>query len=136
LAEPPTPLELQAIQARDFKASKISAFAAVITMFQDLGYVIQSADKDTGFVTATSPTVQTGELWEDLAEQKQTKATAFVEERTPGQTRVRLNFVTFVHQSTYDGQTLDHQTAILDAHLYENAFDRIGEGIFVRSAAE
>lgn len=132
----PTPLELQAIQSRVFEVGKGTAFAATMTVFQDLGYVIQSADKSTGFITASSPTRKTGELWDDLAEQKQTKATAFVEERRTGQTTVRLNFVVFTHQSTYDGQTLDQQEAVHAADLYQNAFERIGEGIFLRTATE
>jgi hypothetical protein len=132
----PTPLELQAIQSRVFEVRKGVAFAATMTVFQDLGYVIQSADQSTGFITASSPTKKTGELWDDLAEQKQTKATAFVEERRAGQTTVRLNFVVFTHQSTYDGQTLAHQDPIHAPELYQNAFERIGEGIFLRTATE
>lgn len=49
-----TSLELQAIQAKEFETTKKIAFASVLSVFQDLGYIIGSADFDTGFITAKS----------------------------------------------------------------------------------
>ena len=49
-----TPLEVQSLQKRDLETNKEIAFASVVSVFQDLGYTIVSADKETGFITAES----------------------------------------------------------------------------------
>ena len=41
----PTALELQSIQSREFETNKTVAFASVISVFQDLGYIIKGAEK-------------------------------------------------------------------------------------------
>ena len=51
---PPTPLELQALQSRDYDEDKQVAFGSVMSVFQDLGYTPTSADLETGFITAES----------------------------------------------------------------------------------
>ena len=53
-----TPLELQSIQAKEFETSKKIAFAATLSVFQDLGYIVESASFETGLITAKSPTKQ------------------------------------------------------------------------------
>lgn len=77
------PLEIQAIQSREFETVKPTAFAAVLSVFQDLGYIVESADKDTGFITAKSPTSGGFSLLTGQTLQSATKATAFVEELQP-----------------------------------------------------
>src|SRR6267142_5358085 len=73
-----TSLELQAFQSREFETTKKIAFASVLSVFQDFGYIISSAEIDTGFVTAKSPT-QKGFVLFVGSTMKDTKATAFVE---------------------------------------------------------
>lgn len=124
-------LELQAIQSKEFETSKKIAFAATLSVFQDLGYTISSASFDTGFITAQSPTKQSfmlfvGQRMEDM------KATAFVEELGKNRTRVRLNFVNEVQTSSGYGMKGDNETPIEDAKTYQNAFAKIQQGIFVR----
>ena len=51
-----TPLQLQALQSREFETGKENLFGAVMTVLQDLGYQVQSADVQTGFITAISAT--------------------------------------------------------------------------------
>jgi hypothetical protein len=139
-AKPPmTPLELQSLQTQEFEASKKATFAAVMTVFQDLGYVIESADIETGFITAEGPTTDTGNFWTGVAEtsvSEQAKATAFVEERSKGRTRVRLNFVVSRQTSTKEGRTSSSDTPIHDAEMYQSVFNRIDQAIFVRSATD
>ena len=53
-----TALELQAIQSKDFQTSKKVAFASTLSVFQDLGYVVNSASIETGLINAKSPTQQ------------------------------------------------------------------------------
>ena len=135
----PTPLELQSLQTREFEAGNTAAFGAVMTVFQDLGYVIESADIDTGFITAAGPTTETGDFWADIAEasvSKQSKATAFVEERSEGRTRVRLNFVVSTRKSFKEGRTSASDAPIHDADMYQSVFNRIDQALFVRSAMD
>jgi hypothetical protein len=132
-----TPLEIQALQTREFEAGKDVTFAATLSVFQDLGYVIESADKDTGFITASSPTTNTTTFFEALGgfhSNSKTKATAFVEPVRDGMTSVRLNFVVGSYGSSKLGQQSGSDTPILDAEIYQATFDRIDQGLFVRTA--
>jgi hypothetical protein len=136
VAPTPTPLEIQAFQTHEFETQKRIAFGSVLSVFQDLGYIVQSADLDTGFITAASPAGSSFNLWQLLnstTSSSQTKATAFVEEIRPGFVSVRLNFVAAQRRSSTEGQTTDRDTPILDPQAYQAAFEKIGDAIFVRS---
>jgi hypothetical protein len=113
----PTPLEIQAFQTHEFETQKRIAFGSVLSVFQDLGYIVQSADLETGFITAASPAGSNFNVWQLLSfttSSSQTKATAFVEEIRPGFVTVRLNFVDAKRLSSTEGQTTDRDTPILD----------------------
>lgn len=132
-----TPLQIQAFQSHEFETQKRVAFGAVLSVFQDLGYIVQGADLDTGFITAASPAGSKFNWWELLdasTSTAQTRATAFVEEIRPGFVTVRLNFVDSKRLSSKEGQTTDRDTPILDPKAYQVAFDKIDDAIFVRSA--
>ncbi len=132
----PTSLQLQSFQAKEFETSKVVAFGSVLSVFQDLGYIVASADRETGFITAASPAGNQPNFWEVLAgtsSSVQTRATAFVEELRPGFTSIRLNFVDARRLSSMHGQTYDNDRAILEPKVYAAAFDKIGEAIFIRS---
>ena len=134
---PQTPLQLQSFEAREFETSKTAAFGSVLTVFQDLGYIVASADKETGFITAASPAGTRFNFWEALGGVQtsgQTRATAYAEEIRPGFVSIRLNFVNARRRSTFYGQTNDVDKPVLDPKEYAAAFERIGDGIFVRSA--
>lgn len=134
-----TPLELQAFQLKEFEAAKAVVFGAVVSVFQDIGYIIQSADKDTGFITAGSPSKDKTGFWEALGgvtSSGQTKATAFVEEIRPGFTTVRLNFVNTKMNSSWYGQQRNIDEAIVDPNAYQKAFARIDDAIFVRTGSQ
>ncbi|MBC6428217.1 MAG: hypothetical protein GDA55_03165 [Cellvibrionales bacterium] len=139
--EPPppamTPLQIQTLQTRQYENDKDVVFASVVSVFQDLGYSIKGADKDTGFISAESATTGGAadflDLLFDQAQSSQTFATAFVE-RIGDKTSVRLNFVTRHESSSEYGQNRRHDSPILDAETYQNAFERIENAIFVRSA--
>ena len=49
-----TPLEIQSMQSRSYEHSKDIVFPSVMSVFQDLGYSINSADINTGLITAES----------------------------------------------------------------------------------
>lgn len=134
-APEPTPLQIQSFQTKEFETTKAVALAAVINVFQDLGYIIQSADKDTGFITAISPSKSNTGLLDALSGTSTsgvTKATAFLEEIRPSFTTVRLNFVKSQRSSSEQGQYSEHDTAVLDPQTYQIAFNKIDDAIFVR----
>lgn len=130
-----TPMQIQSLQTKQFDTTKPIAFASVISVFQDLGYIVNTADKDTGFITANSPSEShkdwffTGNTYSN-----KTRATAFIEEIYEGNARIRLNFVVVNQTSTAYGQGSQEGEPILDASVYQKAFARIGEAIFARSA--
>ena len=126
-----SPLELQAIQSKEFQANKKIAFASTLSVFQDLGYIVNSANFETGLITAKSPTQQSviifvGQVMRDM------KATAFIEESVPGKTKVRLNFVKTTQTSSGYGMRGEHDYPIEDASIYQDVFTKIQQGIFVR----
>ncbi|WP_428407269.1 hypothetical protein [Hyphococcus sp.] len=129
-----TPLELQALQTRELETDKEVAFSSVMSVFQDLGYTVESADKETGFITAFSASdshrdwLLTGNRYTT-----QTRATAFVESVSTELTRVRLNFLTGTEASTWYGQKSKQDRQILDPLIYQTAFEKIETAVFIRS---
>lgn len=132
---PPTPLELQALQSRDYDEDKQVAFGSVMSVFQDLGYTPTSADLETGFITAES--AATGDFgWisilTETTDTVQTRATAYIEQ-LGNRVRIRLSFVETRRISSEQGQAGRNDRPLLDPALYENAFERIEQAMFVRS---
>ncbi|MDE0036996.1 MAG: hypothetical protein OXU77_05445 [Gammaproteobacteria bacterium] len=132
----PTPLELQTLQSREYEQDKQLVFSSVMSVFQDMGYTPTSADLETGFISAESA-VQGGfkllDLLIDDASVVQTRATAYIE-RVGEATRVRLSFVEVRSTSSVTGQTDRRDVQVLDPMVYQNAFERIEQAVFVRSA--
>lgn len=136
---PLTPLQLQSLQAREFETSKDNLFNAVMTVVQDLGYQVQSADLQTGFITAVSATEQKTNFFEALgggSSTANTRMTAFVQNLPNGMAKVRLNFlISKTSQSLY-GQSNQKDKPVLDASVYNNAWDKIDESLFLMSGLE
>jgi type IV pilus biogenesis protein CpaD/CtpE len=135
-----TSLELQSIQAKSFDADKTTTFRSVLSVLQDLGYVVGSASMETGFITAESPTQQDrsggavfAALLGGVRTEGKTAVTASIEEFGKD-TRVRLNFVDKRARSGSYGQRASDETPILDPKVYSNAFEKISESIFIRKA--
>jgi hypothetical protein len=130
-----TPLEIQSLQTREYEHGKNIVFPSVISVFQDLGYTVKSADKDTGLITAESAANSdtASKFWLGISNVSQTSATAFVEE-IGKITKVRLSFVTSNRKSYGYGQSDQQDTPILNAEVYRNAFERVESAIFVRSS--
>ncbi|EMD81580.1 hypothetical protein [Pacificimonas flava] len=132
-----TPMQIQAMQQKDFEVEKKVLFASVVSVFQDLGYQVTAADLDTGFINATSNSERSTNFWEAMgggASTKQVRGTAYIEQLNPTMSRVRLNFVQAKNVSTLYGQEESTSDSILDAQLYQNAFERIDEAVFVRTS--
>lgn len=134
-----TPLQLQALQSKEFETTKDKLFDAVMTVVQDIGYQVQSADLQTGFITAMSATEQKTNIFEAFgggSSTANTRMTAFVQNLPNGMARVRLNFlVSKTSQSMY-GQSNQKDKPVLDAAIYNNAWDKIDEALFVMGALE
>ncbi len=151
---PLTSLELQAFQKQTVEASKKIAFAATMSVFQDLGYTIESASLETGFITAQSPSRNQDAdnfSWTDIFSHinyggggypppnhvtttRLTRATAFIEDISSTESSIRLNFVSATQRSSTYGQTSANDKPILDPGIYQNAFTKIQEAIFIRQA--
>lgn len=134
-----TPLEIQALQTQEFSTTKHVAFNAVVSVFQDLGYTIDSANLNTGFITATSPTKNKTGFWDAMAQTTvngKTKATAFISTAGPEKSKVRLNFVVVSNSSSRYGQNNENDTPILDPKAYQSAFSKIGNAIFVQGGGQ
>ena len=128
-----TPLEIQSMQTRQFDAKYDTVFASTMSVFQDLGYTVTGADKATGLISAESATDTNVafQIFTGSTLNTQTRATAFVE-RIKRKTNVRLNFVQKSQTSSGWGQTDRNDTPILDVEIYQNAFERIENAIFIR----
>jgi hypothetical protein len=129
-----TSLKTQAMQTRDFAASKKVVFASTMSVLQDLGYTVVSADFTTGFVTAKGPTTGGFVLFMGQT-QNSAKATAFIESITEGRSRVRLNFVKEEKTSSSYGMEGGSSEAVEDPTVYQKAFEKIDKAIFVRKSS-
>ena len=108
------------------------AFASTLSVLQDLGYVIESGDFDTGLITGKSPT-KGGTMFFAGKSQEYKKATGFVELIRRGTVRVRVNFVDIVKTSSGYGMEQRVDKPIEDSKFYQGVFDKIKKAIFVRS---
>ena len=140
-----TPLEIQSLQTREFEHDKAIVFASTMSVFQDLGYMVNSADLDTGLITTQSPATSERAtfparltilpelmVWSDVTSVVQTRATAFIEQ-IGNRSRVRLNFVVTRQDSSAHGQISRQDMPVLDAAIYQNAFEQIEKAIFARA---
>ena len=131
-----TPLDIQSMQSRSYEHSKDLVFPSVMSVFQDLGYSINSADINTGIITAESAANSDKALkfWLGITKVSQTKANAFIEE-IGNETKVRINFVVTKKKSFGYGQTDREDDQILTPEPYQNAFEKIENAIFIRSSS-
>lgn len=131
-----TPLEIQSMQSRAYDQPKDVVFPSVMSVLQDLGYSIKTADINTGLITAesTAKSNLAMKVWLGVAEVTQTTADAFIEE-VQGKTKVRLNFINVVKQSSSWGQNDREDKQVLDPVPYQNAFEKVENAIFVRSGS-
>jgi hypothetical protein len=132
-------LELQQMQSRDFEVPKSVSFPAVMTVLQDAGYRIGSADRDTGLITGTGSSSRKL-TWAPFvgfgSSKKNPVVSAYIEDRGPGMSRVRLNFVMAkVLNNAYGGNGGDEKP-ITDPAIYREAFEKISQAVFVRQALD
>lgn len=133
-----TGLQLQQMQSRDFEVSKGISFPAVMTVLQDAGYRIGSADKDTGLITGIG-TSQNKLTWAPFVgfgnSKKNPVVSAYIEDRGPNMSRIRLNFVMTKVSGNQFGMG-GNEKPIMDPVTYQQAFEKISQAIFVRQAMD
>ncbi|MBT7651441.1 MAG: hypothetical protein HN553_10735 [Opitutae bacterium] len=130
--EKPNSMELQAFQRQEFATSKNVAFGSVVSVLQDLGYIISTANKDTGLITAGSPITTVVFFGSHMSN---TKVNAFVESFAPKRTAIRLTFVEVKESPSGYGMKSKVDKPNYDKLIYQNAFEKIGEAIFIREKA-
>lgn len=138
---PKSGVELQAFQAKEFETTKRAAFSATMSVFQDLGFIIDDGDFDTGLITATGPTTRHELGMSDVLAgvfagvdtrgATHRRATAFVEKMPSGLVRIRLNFVDNVVAAPGSPQ---QSRPVQEPAFYQTTFEQIDKAIFVRSA--
>jgi hypothetical protein len=131
----PTALELQQLQIREFEGTRTQVFGAVMSVLQDSGYRIQAADKDTGLITGISST-KSKLTWAPFVgfgkSKKSPFVSVFIEDGAPGKMRVRMSFVMGKVRSNGFGSGPQDEEPIYDATVYQQAFEQIGQTLFVR----
>lgn len=132
-----TPMQLQALQSREYQTTKDQVFSSVMSVFQDLGYQISAADMGSGFITAGSANKNKTGFWEamgGISSSGSTRATAFVETMPSGLTRARLNFLNTKNSSSSYGRSSANDKPVLDPRTYQIAFERVEQALFERGA--
>ena len=125
-----SPAELMNLQTKTFDVGKDTAMRAVVAVFQDLGYIVQTTDNATGLITAKSPTEGNFNFFG--IKMVDTRVTATIEEIKKNSTQVRLNFVTSKRLSFGYGMKQENETSIYDSNVYQDAFSKIRNAIFLR----
>lgn len=131
-----SPLQLQAMQTKDFEASKEMVFASVMTVMQDAGYRIENADLATGIITGigSSKGKMVYSLWSGFGKSKKTPIVSSYIEQIGPVTRVRLNFVMAKVKSSLYGSQPQDEEPITEAEVYQDAFNKVDQALFIRTS--
>lgn len=130
-------LQIQAMQSRDIEGSYKTVFASLMSVLQDAGYRIENADRDTGLVTGvgSSKGKLTYNLFTGFGKSKKSPiVSAFAEEINGNTTRVRLNFVMAKLKSNAYGSQPQDEEPVLDAAVYQDAFEKLNQAVFIRNS--
>ncbi len=125
-----TSLELQSIQSQEFETTKKIAFASTLSVFQDLGYIIESGDFETGLVTGKSPTKR-GMIFGGSTQEFR-RVTGFIETLRKDLAKIRINFVDVTKASSSYGMQQGVDVPIEEPKIYQEVFEKIRKAIFVR----
>lgn len=129
------PLELQQMQSEEFETARATLFASTVSVFQDTGFIIETADLTAGVITAKSPTSSTPVGFGTWGGSVTTRASAFVESARPGWSKVRLNFVEArVEKISMYGSGTSTDIPNESPEFYDRIFGKIREAVFVRQA--
>lgn len=121
--------EPQAVQSREFETTKKVVFAAALSVLQDDGYIADSADFETGLITAKSP--MRSKFVPILGHGMSiVKVNAFTEEISTSRTRMRVNFAN-LHSVQIRGGRKEEERPIEDKKMYEDFYGKVEQSISV-----
>jgi hypothetical protein len=126
-------MEIQAYQSREFETTKRIAFDSTMSVLQDAGFIIESADFETGFITGKGTTQsRTAILLGTMNEH--VRMTAFVEQRTSSLARVRVNLVESSQRKSVWNETQDviNEAGVRDPETYQQLFEKVDQAIFIK----
>ncbi|MHC5212070.1 MAG: hypothetical protein ACYTG2_15230 [Planctomycetota bacterium] len=124
-----TSLQKQELQSREFENAKRPTFNGCVSVLQDIGYIIDTADFDTGVISARGESESNLFLGEF-----QTRVSIFVQEWGPSRSKVRATFVQHRTSHGQYGSTYETDETIYDAAVYQNFFNELGKTLFVQGA--
>jgi len=126
-------MEIQAYQSHEFDATKRVAFDSTMSVLQDSGFIIESADFETGFITGKGTTSSRTDIWWG-AMNEHVMMTAFIEQRTSSMARVRVNLVDAAQRKSAwnPAQDVINETGVRDPKVYQELFVKIDQAIFIR----
>ena len=151
-----TNIDIQAMQIRQFDCSFKDAFASVIDVFQDQGFIIQTSDSNIGLIVAKGSTKNIANSQHKPNYRHSGKnpvdknsylvCTVRIEEIATNMTSIRVSFANetsdhLVHNApNHNGlkkrggcnRTKNSRKFIEDKKFYSNFFEKIDKSIFVR----
>ncbi len=108
----PNSLQTQAMQTQEFQATKRKTFDAVMTVFQNNGYMVQDSDYNSGYISARRAEAQGVSVTATIISSKKGKETY---------SKVRLSYVT-------------PRSQVYDPSFYQQVFNDIRQQLFVGDA--
>ncbi|MDR3274067.1 MAG: hypothetical protein LBS87_01910 [Puniceicoccales bacterium] len=135
---PVSNISIQAMQTREFECSPKVAFAAVVSVFHDLGFSIQTSDRKSGIVTAQSTISKKANFAEimfegiDSSRMSYIVADAHIDETFDGKCSIRVSFVRHRKDVRATGFFSEESNHITDPEYYRDFFEKIDKNIFVR----
>jgi hypothetical protein len=126
-------MEIQSYQSREFETTKRIAFDSTMSVLQDSGFIIESADFETGFITGAGTTQSRSDFWWG-AMNEHVKMTAFVEQRTSSVSRIRLNVVESAQRKSVwnPAQDVINESGVRDPKVYQELFEKIDQAVFIK----
>lgn len=127
-----SPVQLQALQTREYEASEGEVFSSVIGAFQSYGFVIQAADRASGLVIAKTTSDATIQSFAGIIRTEWNKATAFVEKIAKNRVSVRVSIVKHVSATSDLGAQGEKEAMITNAQVYQDIFSKIEHSLFLK----
>ncbi len=121
--------ELMQMQTRDFYAPYDQVFAAIISTFQDSGFIISSADKSTGLIIAATLAQPTQPALSGYVRTTYDKIVTSVRSIGPRDVQVRLNIVRSVQVSETYGLQAQKEFPRTIPEVYNEVFDQIQQAL-------
>ena len=126
-------MQIRAYQSHEYETTKRIAFDSTMSVLQDAGFIIESADFDTGFVTGKGTTQSRTAVWFGTMNEH-VRMTAFVEQRTSTVARVRVNLVESSQRKSVWNETQDviNEAGVRDPETYQQLFEKIDQAVFIK----